>query len=548
MLNAIAGLLLAIRLAYSSPVDYDIALAGNFGEPRPNHFHCGIDIKTGGVEGKRLLAISDGYVSRVTVGLSGFGNALYITHPDGNTSVYCHLKSFSPSITRLLRRWQYAHESYVADVRLGPLDCPVARGQFIAISGNTGASQAPHLHLELHETQSGHLKDPLDVLGSCINDGQAPMAHAFMAYPVPGKGVFEGGSGKRSYAFTGYKLNRKFRAWGKVGFGIWANDYMEVTYNKYGVRETVLRVDGNEVFRSCMDGIPPTVNRRINYWGDYQHYFRYGTWYLKSFRTPGNTLPFITADGNGGIVDFNEERNYHIEYSLADYFGNTSVYEFVVCGNKEDIQGVKQGKQRETMHGDRLSTYSYPGVYVVIPKGMLDDDITLSPRKMVGNDAFSPLYSFYDRPCPLASWAELGIAVRSNVADTGKLYVKSNDGKYCGGRYRDGWVVANIRELGIAYCLAYDSLAPRIVPFGRNSWVSRQRVRVLVTDGESGLMTFKGFLDGEFVLFERIDKTDIYECKLPETPVRRLGKQRMLTLVAIDKRKNKSVQCLQIEY
>ena len=547
-MNAIAGLLLAIRLAYSSPVDYDIALAGNFGEPRPNHFHCGIDIKTGGVEGKRLLAISDGYVSRVTVGLSGFGNALYITHPDGNTSVYCHLKSFSPSITRLLRRWQYAHESYVADVRLGPLDCPVARGQFIAISGNTGASQAPHLHLELHETQSGHLKDPLDVLGSCINDGQAPMAHAFMAYPVPGKGVFEGGSGKRSYAFTGHKLNRKFRAWGKVGFGIWANDYMEVTYNKYGVRETVLRVDGNEVFRSCVDGIPPTVNRRINYWGDYQHYFRYGTWYLKSFRTPGNTLPFITADGNGGIVDFNEERNYHIEYSLADYFGNTSVYEFVVCGNKEDIQGVKQGKQRETMHGDRLSTYSYPGVYVVIPKGMLDDDITLSPRKMVGNDAFSPLYSFYDRPCPLASWAELGIAVRSNVADTGKLYVKSNDGKYCGGRYRDGWVVANIRELGIAYCLAYDSLAPRIVPFGRNSWVSRQRVRVLVTDGESGLMAFKGFLDGEFVLFERIDKTDIYECKLPETPVRRLGKQRMLTLVAIDKRKNKSVQCLQIEY
>ena len=87
MLNAIAGLLLAISIAYSSPVEYDIALAGNFGEPRPNHFHCGIDIKTGGVEGKRLLAIADGYVSRVTVGLSGFGNALYITHPDGKTSV-----------------------------------------------------------------------------------------------------------------------------------------------------------------------------------------------------------------------------------------------------------------------------------------------------------------------------------------------------------------------------------------------------------------------------------------------------------------------------
>ena len=548
MLNAIAGLLLAISIAYSSPVEYDIALAGNFGEPRPNHFHCGIDIKTGGVEGKRLLAIADGYVSRVTVGLSGFGNALYITHPDGNTSVYCHLKSFSPGITRLLRRWQYTHESYVADVRLGPMDCPVARGQFIAVSGNTGASQAPHLHLELHETQSGHLKDPLDVLGPCITDGQAPMAHAFMAYPVPGKGLFEGGSARRSYAFTGHKLSRKFHAWGKVGFGIWANDYMEATYNKYGVRETVLRVDGDEVFRSCVDGIPPTVNRRINYWGDYQHYFRYGTWYLKSFRTLGNTLPFITTDGNGGIVDFNEERDYHVEYSLTDYFGNTSVYEFIVSGRKAEIPTAKPNASRETMYGGRLSTYSYPGTYIAIPKGMLDGNITLSPRKMVCDNALSPLYSFYDRPCPLASWAELGIAVRQRVADTGKLYVKSNDGRYHGGRYKDGWVTAKIRELGIAYCLAYDSIAPRIVPLGRNSWASRQRVRVQVTDGESGMKSFKGFLDGEFVLFERLDKTNIYECKLPETPIGRLGKQRKLMLVAIDKRENKSVQSWQVEY
>ena len=121
MLSAIAGLLLAIRVTYASPVDYDVTLAGNFGEPRLNHFHCGIDVKTDGVEGKRLMAVADGYVSRITVGLSGFGNALYITHPDGNTSVYCHLKSFTPAITRLLRKWQYAHKSYVADVRLGPL-------------------------------------------------------------------------------------------------------------------------------------------------------------------------------------------------------------------------------------------------------------------------------------------------------------------------------------------------------------------------------------------------------------------------------------------
>ena len=548
MLSAVAGLLLAVSAVYSSPVDYGMSLAGNFGEPRPNHFHCGIDIKTGGVEGKPLLAISDGYVSRVTVGLSGFGNAVYIAHPDGNTSVYCHLKSFSPRITRLLRKWQYAHKSYVADVRLGPMDCPVARGQVVAVSGNTGASQAPHLHLELHETKTGRLLDPLDVLGTCVKDGIAPMAHAFMAYPVPGEGVFDGGSTKRSYAFAAHMLGRKFTAWGKVGFGIWANDYMEATYNRYGVRETVLLVDGKEVFRSCVDGLPPVVNRRINYWGDYEHYFRFGTWYLKSFRTPGNTLPFISTDENNGIVDFCEERDYDIQYSLTDYFGNTSTYGFVVRGHKASIPVKRFAKDCRTMRYDRLSTFSLLGAWVVIPAGTLDGDAVFTPRIMQDDEAYSPLYSFYGHPFPLASWAELGIAVRGNVADPSKLYVKSNDGRFHGGKYKDGWVTARIRELGVAYSLSYDDKAPEISAVGHSSWCATRNIRVRVSDAETGVKSLQGFVDGKFVLFERLDKTDIYECKLPETALRRVGRQRQLVLVAVDNRGNEAVMRERIEY
>ena len=73
---------------YHSPVDIPFLMSGSFGEPRPNHFHCGIDVKTQGVIGKRILAVSDGYVSRLTVGYDGFGNAAYVTHADGNVSVY----------------------------------------------------------------------------------------------------------------------------------------------------------------------------------------------------------------------------------------------------------------------------------------------------------------------------------------------------------------------------------------------------------------------------------------------------------------------------
>ena len=50
-------------IVYASPVDYDITLAGNFGEPRPFHFHGGLDVKTGNVEGKDIFSIADGYVT-----------------------------------------------------------------------------------------------------------------------------------------------------------------------------------------------------------------------------------------------------------------------------------------------------------------------------------------------------------------------------------------------------------------------------------------------------------------------------------------------------
>ena len=69
------------NVQYQSPVDYDIVLAGNFGEPRPWHFHGGIDVKTDNQEGKQIFSIADGYVSRITVNKYGFGNAIYVNHP-----------------------------------------------------------------------------------------------------------------------------------------------------------------------------------------------------------------------------------------------------------------------------------------------------------------------------------------------------------------------------------------------------------------------------------------------------------------------------------
>ena len=90
------------------PFDFPILLSGNFGELRNNHFHSGIDFKTQGVEGKPVHAVEDGYVSRISVSPWGYGNGLYLTHPDGTTTVYGHLQRFAPSIARYLKAQQYS--------------------------------------------------------------------------------------------------------------------------------------------------------------------------------------------------------------------------------------------------------------------------------------------------------------------------------------------------------------------------------------------------------------------------------------------------------
>ena len=59
---------------FRSPIDFPILLAGGFGDVRQNHFHSGIDIRTGGEEGKPVYAVADGYISRINISSSGFGN------------------------------------------------------------------------------------------------------------------------------------------------------------------------------------------------------------------------------------------------------------------------------------------------------------------------------------------------------------------------------------------------------------------------------------------------------------------------------------------
>jgi len=128
---------------FINPLEIPLVLSGTFGELRSNHFHAGIDIKTRAQEGFKVVASADGYISRINVSLWGYGNALYVTHDNGYTTVYGHLKSFSPEIDAFVRKKQYQEESFT--IRLYPKkdELLVKKGALIALSGNSGSSGGP---------------------------------------------------------------------------------------------------------------------------------------------------------------------------------------------------------------------------------------------------------------------------------------------------------------------------------------------------------------------------------------------------------------------
>lgn len=505
---------------------HEISLAGNFGEPRPNHFHGGLDFRTEGVEGKPIMTIGDGYVSRLTVGKSGFGNAVYVTHPEGYTSVYCHLKRFSPRLERLLKQWQYANESYEADVRLRPTDCPVAQGQLIAFSGNTGHSFGPHLHLEIHDTRTWDMLDPLEFLGKYVNDTVPPQIHDIRMYPQPDGGV---------------------------GFAVYADDYMQNSSNHYGIRLTQLLVEGREVFRADVSGIPGSCNRMVNSWGDYDYFHDHSRWYLKTFIEPGNTLPILHADEHRGIVYFPEDRDYHLEFILTDYFGNQTKKQLVVHGGEASPQqGRMEGSPK--IKWNTTNVISRPGMQLVVPYGYVGVDTPLD-IVVEPTDSLSFVYRFSEHSTPLFYDAELSLAPRQEVRDPSKLYVVSHFGKdiALGGTYNDGWVTTRVRDLGGSFELLYDDVPPVIES---KTTDGDPLLRFNISDEGSGVQSYKGYLDGQFVLFKAQTQgltvnargTTLIACRLTNTPVRPTGRDRRLRLVVTDNRNNEQVFETTIKY
>ena len=513
---------------FISPFDFPLLLSGNFGELRANHFHGGVDFKTQGVVGKPIRCIADGYISRVTVTPGGYGQAVYITHGNGYTSVHGHLHRFMAEVQQVVEAYQYEHETFAVDLKFEADRFPLKQGEVFALAGNEGYSFGPHLHMEIRKTDTEEYIDPLQFYTDLLKDTTAPRATHVMLYPQAGKGVVNGSSKKKVMPLNGQQGT--VTAWGKIAAGIKAYDYMDGTLNNYGVRSVTLFVDSVEVFRSTVDGFLPDENRMINAWTDYEEYATRNSWFMRSQILPGNTWRMLQADDEGGVVTINEERPYRFCYVLEDLYGNRHTYRFVVQGKEQAIEPLHKGKH--FLKWNQGNVIQQPGMELVIPKGMLYEDVDLNCRVIADALDISFDYQLHDKPVPLHGGCPLVIGVRNYpVADMSKYYVaRKYKGRKssAGGSFKDGYMHTTIRELG-TYSVAVDTVAPSVVPLNKPQWKTGN-IQFKIRDAETGIKDYKVFIDGKFVLFKFASKNATLSCMHP-SQIKRGMKHRMEVVV-----------------
>lgn len=522
-----------LRPTFHVPFDFPLYLSGNFGEIRANHFHGGLDFKTQGVSGKKLLALADGYISRIRV-THGSGYVLDVHYDNGYSTINRHLSGFVSPIAQRVEELQYANESFEVSITPEPNEYRVKAGQQIGWSGNTGYSFAPHLHLDLFEDSTGDYVDPFPFFKKYLKDTRPPQVMGFKLYPQWGRGMLNGAYQPQTF---GTQVKDTIRAWGMIGSAIRAYDYMDGANNRLGVHTVILTVDGEEVFRSVVDRFSDDENRMINSWTDGQ--------YMKSFIEPGNTLRMLKAGNDSrGWININEERNYHFNYTLKDASGNTTRFAFVVRGERRPMPAPYH-KEKYIFRWDKANYLHELGMDLFIPKGLMYADVPLNFAVRADSGAVAFTYRIHDERVPLHGACDIQIGLRRKpVADSTKYYMAWVDDKgklsAVGGKYEDGYIKARIRELG-TYTVAIDTVAPVVTAVNPNGWAKAGKIVYNVKEEDTGIKSYRGTINGRYAIFGRHNSmSGRIECAIDPKLVKR-GSRNVVEFVAVDGCGNETV-------
>jgi len=538
---------------YEVPVRIPVFLAGNFGELRPNHFHAGIDIKTQGKTGLPVYAAADGFISRISISPAGYGNVLYIDHPNGTTTVYGHLERFSPPFADYIRKIQYEKEQFTIDQIVPAGTFPVRKGEQIAWSGNAGSSGGPHLHFEIRRTKEEIVINPL-MFNMPVKDKFPPLIQSLMVYPVSDDASVNGKHSSQRFDIIKnktdkeyhLKINQPIPVYGKIGFGIQSVDLLDGNPNRCGIYSIKLSVDNQLIYSFKMDHFRMNDSKYVNSQMDYALAIRSGLRLYRTWLEPGNKLDIYDSVEKRGIYKATDGKIHQVSYEVSDAYGNTSRLAFKFQSREVKLPSLKY--KGELFKYDRKNKINNEDLEFTVPEGALYDDVDFQYiRKPASSKFCSAVFQLHNSSVPLQFACPLRIKARnlpSRLQDkvmlaqvdpaSGKIYSAT-------GKYVNGWVEGNIRVLG-NYALAVDTVAPKIVSLNvadKKTVKDSNTLRFKITDNLSGIESFRGTIDGKWVLFEYDLKNNLISYTYDKGRFQ-FGKNHVLNLQVTDYKGNTS--------
>lgn len=498
---------------FRSPLDIPLFLSGTFGELRGNHFHAGLDFKTQQKEGLNVYASADGYVSRIKISTWGYGKAIYVTHPNGFTTVYGHLSKASPVIEAYIKKNQYAQKAFEVEMNPKEGELVFKKGDIIAFSGNSGGSGGPHLHFEVRDSKTEKTINPmLFGFDKMVSDTKSPIINNLVVYPIGDSSSVNQTQRPLEVSLTQQKdgsyISEKIIANGKIGFGVNTYDLFDKSYNKNGVFQVRALCNGKPYFGYKFDTFSFDESRYINALIDFTRYKRTGQRVQRLFMAEPYLLSLITSNSTYGMIEVKPNLYQNLQIEVSDFHQNKSVINIPIQYSNLPATILRDEKRSDYFLKARKDhSYAKDNVTVFIPAGTFYDDFYIDfdvkDSDLLLHNESIPVHNNITITFDDATLSE---------ADREKTFIASREGKRLGYNktYRKGTVFTTYtKDLG-AFILAKDTTAPRISNpnFVEGKWISSQKkLEIYISDNLSGIAEYNGYLNGKWILFEYDYKT-----------------------------------------
>jgi murein DD-endopeptidase MepM/ murein hydrolase activator NlpD len=502
---------------FRNPFDRPIYVSGTFCELRGNHFHGGLDIRTGGVQGWKVLAAADGYVERIKISTGGYGKAIYIRHPNGFTTVYGHLQKFTGELANYVKEAQYKQRKFEIELFPKRGELKLTKGQAFALSGNTGGSGGPHLHFEIRNP-SGQSTNPL-LHGLNVTDKLNPEIKRISIYHKDKESLYAEGtypyttfSKWSDYAKNIKTLNVKP---GKYGFGLLTDDYFTDKKNVLGINYCWLTANGQLLYEYQIEKFNFNQGRYINTHTDPYLKWKDKKTYFRLFKERFNPLPYYKQRNNGEINVAHGD-TVLMKLHIQDYVGNEDSVQWTVVG---DTSGKQLQVPQKTIFKEkhRISggqSFKFYEWDVHVPKKAIYHPLDLKlktsatkpnmlSKTLQMHYGYTPLHSYisvkYTVP---AKWLSYGDKLCAVSFDGAKTY-------YEGGTLKGNILSFKTRSLG-QYAIGYDNEQPKLTlkNLGR-------KFKFIARDNLSGIKTIICSVDDKWILAEYEPKTNTIFGEIP---------------------------------